>query len=108
MLGVCLSAGSIHLPARAVTNTQAAEKVQIAVTVTGCVGRPGVVILYESRNLLTAVSRAGGFTRMAEKRAVVVTSKNGEEKTYDIAEVTKKDGSNPPVKDGDVIFVPER
>ena len=45
---------------------------------------------------------------MVEKRAVVVTSKNGEEKTYDIAEVTKKDGSNPPVKDGDVIFVPER
>lgn len=34
ILNVSLFAGSIHLPARAVTNTQAAEKEQIAVTVT--------------------------------------------------------------------------
>jgi protein involved in polysaccharide export with SLBB domain len=109
VLSVCLLVLPVSLStASAVEKGQEAKTTPITVTVTGSVGKPGIVSLDEHRSLADALARVGGFTRFAATRDVVVTSKTGEKKIYDVDEILKKGDRGPELRDGDVIFVPER
>jgi len=78
-----------------------------SVTVTGAVAKPGIVKLNDGCGLGDAISRAGAFTRFADRKQVVVRSK-GEEKTYDLDLIFKGSVKGPALGEGDTVFVPER
>ena len=86
-----------------------------SVNVIGSVNTPGVVLFpqEEGLTLLDAITRAGGFSRLADKRRIKLTRtlSDGKVENYtinadEIIEGTAKDQWNL-LKD-DVIFVPER
>jgi protein involved in polysaccharide export with SLBB domain len=107
ILVILLAGSALLLPASAADNAQAAKPADIKVTVTGCVGNPGVVWLGEHRTLDSAIALAGSFTRSADRRVVRVTSKNGEKKSYDFNELSKQPHQTE-LKEGDIISVPDR
>jgi protein involved in polysaccharide export with SLBB domain len=109
VLKICLLASSLLFAVGAAAeNTREPKEPEIKVTVAGCVGKPGVVTLKETRTLTHALALAGSITRYGERRSITVTSKTGEERTYDLYEMSKKGDRGQELKDGDVIFVPER
>lgn len=77
------------------------------VQVVGMVATPGQVVLRTDFTLLSALYQAGGPTKYANIRNVVVT-RNGLATTYNITALTHGDTSqNPMLRDGDLVFVPE-
>jgi polysaccharide export outer membrane protein len=85
------------------------------VTVFGAVTTPGVVIFKQEQGLtlLEAISLAGSFNRLANKKTVTLkrTLPNGEAKTYtiNVEELTKGETNETwPLEPDDVINVPER
>jgi polysaccharide export outer membrane protein len=86
-----------------------------SVTVLGSVNKPGVVLFPQETglNLLDAIARADGFSRLADKKRVRLTRINPEGKAENFtinADEIMKDASNDAwvlLKD-DVISVPER
>ncbi len=84
--------------------------------VEGQVNRPGQ-FPFTGQNKMTvyrAIIKAGGFTRIAKKKVILITTDDkGREKRIevDVADIRKKIGQNPdldpPVKANDIIFVPE-
>lgn len=89
---------------------------QRRVNVLGAVNAPGTIIFPpdEEMTLLDAISRAGGFNRLANRRAVTITrtDSEGEVTTYRINadELIRgnADSSLWKLQRGDVINVPER
>ena len=77
------------------------------VSVVGMVDKPGVFPLKTDFSLLNALYQAGGPTKWADLSKVQVVHE-GEKNNYDIGALVHGDMSqNPPLKDGDVVFVPE-
>lgn len=75
-------------------------------TVSGEVRTPGEFALREGTDLVTAISKAGGFGDFAKTKAVKVIRGN-KATIYDMRSI-KTDGSNNPlIKDGDTIIVPQ-
>lgn len=87
------------------------------ISVLGCVGKPGNILLpaeEQALDIVEVISRAGDFTRIANRGAVVVRRRNssGEFETVEInvADIVIGKGNRNafPVYPGDVVFVPER
>lgn len=86
-----------------------------SINILGSVGAPGVVYFpqEEGLNLLDAISRAGGFTRLADRKHVKLTrtTSEGKTETYVINADAILQGTSSEswiiIKD-DVIYVPER
>ena len=77
------------------------------VGVVGMVVKPGDVTLANDRTLLSALYAAGGIQKWADIKQVRVLHR-GSPVTYDVTALTHGDLSqNPPLEDGDTVFVPE-
>jgi len=86
-----------------------------SINVLGSVGNPGVVYFpqEEGMTLLDAISRAGGFTRLADKKHVKLTrvGPDGKTESYEINADRIMQGTASDtwvILKGDVISVPER
>ena len=92
------------------------EYAKLSVSVLGSVNTPGPVALLpeQSMGLLDGVARAGGFSRLADRKHVklVRTMPDGKTETYlinaDDLIQTSKSGEKWLLQKDDVIFVPER
>ena len=96
-------------------NVVVIEYAKRTVNVIGQVNQPGAVLFPQEQGLtlLDAVSRAGGFSRLANRSQVKLTRTNAEGKsdTYviDADDLIKGRSSNTwPLLVNDIIFVPER
>lgn len=85
------------------------------VYVAGSVGTPGVVLFQQEQGLtlIEAISRAGSFNRLADKKRVTLKRSmpdgTSETKTINVEELMKGEGSETwPLQPGDLINVPER
>jgi protein involved in polysaccharide export with SLBB domain len=77
------------------------------ITVVGMVVKPGDVQLRNDTTLLTALYGAGGIQKWADLKKVQVL-RHGRPTLYDVTALTHGDVSqNPPLVDGDTVFVPE-
>jgi protein involved in polysaccharide export with SLBB domain len=77
------------------------------ITVVGMVVKPGDVQLKNDTSLLSALYGADGIQKWADLKKVQVLH-NGQHTTYDVTALTHGDVSqNPPLADGDTVFVPE-
>ena len=80
------------------------------VSVLGQVDEPGTFTYQESMTIVEAVSKAGGFNKLAERRRVKVTRRNnGAEQTFvvDVDRILEGRASNLVLEPGDVVFIPE-
>lgn len=91
------------------------QYVERKVNVLGMVNRPGTVIFpqEEPMNLLDAISRAGGFTRLANRRNVRLTRVNAsgemEHQVIDTEDLIRGGSqAHLQILPDDVIYVPER
>lgn len=84
------------------------ESVRRTVTVLGQTQRPGVFELPANRRLtlVEAVGMAGGLTRIANAKKVAL-KRGGEVRTINLADITSGRGADIPLRDGDVVTVPE-
>lgn len=96
-------------------NVTVLEYAKLAVNVLGAVNSPGAVPLPPEQplNLLDAITRAGGFSRLADRKHVKLTRVTGDGKstTYEINadEIIQSTAQDSWVlKRDDVIYVPER
>lgn len=96
-------------------NITVLEYARRTVNVLGSVGNPGEVEFprEEGLSLLDAISRAGGFTRLADRKRVRLTrqtdSDEAENFVVDTDEMIEGDSSEQwYLQTGDLIFVPER
>ena len=84
------------------------------VTVMGCVKQPGRINMPPTQDLTLsmAIQQAGGFDSSAKERSIVITRKdrdgNTEKLKADMRDIASKGQTDLPLRDGDVIFVPER
>jgi protein involved in polysaccharide export with SLBB domain len=77
------------------------------ITVVGMVVKPGDVTLRNDRTLLSALYGADGIQKWADLRKIRVMH-DGQYTSYDVTALTHGDVSqNPPLADGDTVFVPE-
>ncbi|WP_221029416.1 polysaccharide biosynthesis/export family protein [Actomonas aquatica] len=91
------------------------EYARRTVNVLGSVGSPGEIEFprEEGLNLLDAISRAGGFTRLADRRKIRLTRKNddGSQENFVINADDMIEGDSNEVwvlQTDDLIYVPER
>ncbi len=100
-----------------IPNSKAASLVaitaEIRVSVVGQVGTPGQITLARGANILAAVSKAGGFTQLANRGTVKLTriSPDGHTTTSTLDVKGMLEGritEIPLLEEGDVIYVPER
>ena len=96
-------------------NITVKEYAKETVNVLGAVNAPGAIGIPPEQplKLLDAITRAGGFNRLADRKKVKLTRLNGDGKTatYVInVDAIIQSNSNEPwiLSRGDVIFVPER
>ncbi len=96
-------------------NVVVVEYAQRSVNVIGQVNQPGAVLFPQEQGLtlLDAISRAGGFSRLADRKQVKLTRTNADGKTdtYIINANDLIGGSSSnswPLLVNDIIFVPER
>ncbi|RFC49779.1 MAG: polysaccharide export outer membrane protein [Verrucomicrobia bacterium] len=96
-------------------NLTVMEYAQRTVNVFGAVNTPGSITIPPEKviNLLDAVARAGGFSRLANRTNVSLTRTlpNGQQANYTVNtdQLVTGDAKNRyQIQDGDVIFVPER
>lgn len=96
-------------------NVVVVEYAKRTVNVIGQVNQPGAVLFPQEQGLtlLDAISRAGGFTRLANRREIKLTRTNadGKSDTYIINadDLIKGNSSNSwPLLVNDIIFVTER
>ena len=79
------------------------------VVVVGAVAQPGKFDVHETRTLLQAIDRAGGFTPEAHPNSVVIERCAGEqwEDIHVVASRVARGGEGDfPLKDGDIVHVP--
>ncbi|MET0262549.1 MAG: polysaccharide biosynthesis/export family protein [Rariglobus sp.] len=96
-------------------NVVVVEYAKRTVNVIGQVNQPGAVLFPQEQGLtlLDAISRAGGFSRLAQRSQVKLTRTNADGKTdtyiINADELIKGTSSNSwPLMVNDIIFVPER
>lgn len=91
------------------------EYARRTVNVMGAVGKPGEIDFprEEEMSLLSAISRAGGFDRLGDRKRVRLTRKNrdGTSTTFvvNVNDLIEGESSDAwPLQTADVIYVPER
>lgn len=96
-------------------NVTVVEYAQRTINVLGAVNAPGSIPIPPEKNLnlLEAIARSGGFSRLANRNRVSLTRTQADghtsNYTVDADQLVSGDaGSRAPVQDGDVIYVPER
>lgn len=106
----------VHTPVIMLTNVEDMDAgVWGAVTVTGQVGRPGVVPVtsHQGIRLSAALQSAGGFAGSARRTAILVTRSDDTGKRIQVAVNYNEIGQGNAsadilLMDGDIVFVPER
>lgn len=81
------------------------------VSVMGAVANPGTFPLEPGMTVVEAITRAGGFSALADRDGTVVTRRVGAETVryrVPVARVTKGQARDIEVAAGDIIYVPER
>ena len=81
------------------------------VSVMGAVANPGTFPLETGMTVVEAISKAGGFSSLADRDRTVVTRRVGDEIVryrVPVARVAKGEAQDIEVAAGDIIFVPER
>jgi polysaccharide biosynthesis/export protein len=77
------------------------------VYITGALREPGVLpITAQPLTALDAISLAGGFTELADRRHMVLT-RDGEERRLDLLNLYATGGGDLVLRDGDVLYVPD-
>jgi polysaccharide biosynthesis/export protein len=96
-------------------NVVVIEYAKRSVNVIGQVNQPGAVLFPQEQGLtlMDAISRAGGFSRLANRSQVKLTRTNteGKNETYiiNVDDLIKGNSSNSwPLLANDIVFVPER
>lgn len=96
-------------------NVVVIEYAKRTVNVIGQVNQPGAVLFPQEQGLtlLDAISRAGGFSRLANRSQVKLTRTNADGKTetyiINVDDLIKGSSSNSwPLIVNDIVFVPER
>jgi protein involved in polysaccharide export with SLBB domain len=101
------SLGSAVFAAPAVSGDEVIVKRAPRVDVYGTVVHPGDTYLRGNETLVAAIYNVGGPDRYANLKAVQVFH-NGVKTEYNLAHLQKgHEGDNPPLVDGDVVFVPQ-
>jgi polysaccharide export outer membrane protein len=81
------------------------------VSVMGAVANPGTFPLETGMTVVEAISKAGGFSSLADRDGTVVTRRIGDDIVryrVPVDRVTKGQAQDIEVAAGDIIFVPER
>jgi polysaccharide export outer membrane protein len=81
------------------------------VSVMGAVANPGTFPLEPGMTVVEAITRAGGFSNLADQDGTIVTRRLGNETVryrVPVARVTKGQAQDIEVAAGDIIYVPER
>ncbi len=81
------------------------------VSVMGAVANPGTFPLEPGMTVVEAITRAGGFSALADQDGTVVTRRVGDQTVryrVPVERVTKGQAEDIQVAAGDIIFVPER
>lgn len=96
-------------------NITVKEYAKETVNVLGAVNTPGAITIPPEQplKLLDAITRAGGFSRLADRKKVKLTRLNGDGKTstyvINADDIIQSNSSEPWIlSKGDVIYVPER
>jgi protein involved in polysaccharide export with SLBB domain len=81
---------------------------EIQVSVLGEVARPGAYVGTALDLASELIRRAGGLVEGASERNIVITRREGEKRRVDLVQYRNAGdlSANPPILDGDVIFVP--
>lgn len=85
-------------------------RIRKTVTILGQAQRPGVFELPAHRQLtlVEAIGMAGGVTRIANARKITLKRLSGSSvETVNLSDITKGKGADIPLRDGDVITIPE-
>ena len=84
-------------------------RIRKTVTVLGQAQRPGVFELPAHRqlSLVEAIGMAGGVTRIANAKKITLKHASGAVQTINLSDITKGAGTDIPLRDGDVITIPE-
>ncbi len=84
-------------------------RIRRTVTVLGQAQRPGVFVLPANRQLtlVEAIGMAGGVTRIANAKKISLKRAGGQVFTLNLSEITKGQGQDVPLRDGDVVTIPE-
>jgi protein involved in polysaccharide export with SLBB domain len=85
-------------------------RIRKTVTILGQAQRPGVFELPAHRQLtlVEAIGMAGGVTRIANAKKITLKRlSGGSVETVNLSEITKGKGADIPLRDGDVITIPE-
>lgn len=84
-------------------------RIRKTVTVLGQAQRPGVFELpvHRQLTLVEAIGMAGGVTRIANAKKVTLKHSAGTVQVVNLSEITKGAGADIPLRDGDVITIPE-
>ncbi len=84
-------------------------RIRKTVTVLGQAQRPGVFELPANRQLtlVEAIGMAGGVTRIANSKKITLKHSGGDVQVLNLSDITKGAGSDIPLRDGDVITIPE-
>lgn len=84
-------------------------RIRKTVTILGQAQRPGVFELPAHRQLtlVEAIGMAGGVTRIANSKKISLKRTSGNVETVNLSDITKGTGADIPLRDGDVITIPE-
>lgn len=84
-------------------------RIRRTVTVLGQAQRPGVFVLPAHRQLtlVEAIGMAGGVTRIANAKKISLKRGADQVTTINLSEITNGKGQDIPLRDGDVITIPE-
>ncbi|MES2660592.1 MAG: polysaccharide biosynthesis/export family protein [Verrucomicrobiota bacterium] len=90
-------------------NVSIEARIRKTVTVLGQAQRPGVFELPAHRqlSLVEAIGMAGGVTRIANGKKITLKRSGGNVQIINLSDITKGAGSDIPLRDGDVITIPE-
>lgn len=77
-----------------------------SIVVIGAVSQPGRFRVDETRTLLAAIDRAGGFTKQAQQDAVVVERCTGDQLHVTVTRVTPGSEGDLALRQGDIVHVP--
>ena len=97
-------------------NLSVAEYAKVTVNVLGAVDKPGAILIPPDQplNLLDAITQAGGFTRLADRKHLRLTrtTKDSQATTTTVInadEIIQSTSDNKwPLQKNDMIYVPER
>lgn len=84
-------------------------RIRRSVTILGQVQNPGVFEIPPHRllTLAEALGLAGGSTRIANTKKVTLKRGNGEVRIINLKDITNGRGKDIPLKDGDIVTIPE-